>query len=333
MSTSLLCSTCGSTFKEKKIGMCRLYKKVKPKNTNMEICYDCHSTVREQKYGRFQQNFKNWTSGNDNVDKFIQNIQLSASNEYQLLEWIPYDRFCRVEYVAKGGFAKIFKASWKDNRISHWNVSKNIWERHNSRNKVMALKSLNNSQNVTLEFIKEITSYVKLAGFNLSDEFIRCYGINQDPITKDYIMVMKYAEFGNLRNYLDKRYRDKKISRKVLYAKLRYKVRILRDIAVSLKRIHIKGIIHRDLHIGNIVCSKKGIYITDMGLCKPVNYTELDNTENNAYGVLPYVAPEVLRGEHYTQASDIYSFGIIMYKIISELPPYYDVSHDEFLAI
>src|SRR5436853_5979025 len=51
------------------------------------------------------------------------------------------------------------------------------------------------------------------------------------------------------------------------------------------------------------------------------------------YGVLPYVAPEVLKGKEYTQASDIYGFGIIAYEVCTGLPPYHDISHDEFLAI
>ena len=51
------------------------------------------------------------------------------------------------------------------------------------------------------------------------------------------------------------------------------------------------------------------------------------------YGVLPYIAPEILRGQSYTKAADIYSFGIIMYEVISGLPPYHDLSHDEYLAI
>ena len=51
------------------------------------------------------------------------------------------------------------------------------------------------------------------------------------------------------------------------------------------------------------------------------------------YGVLPYVAPEVLRGREYTQASDIYGFGIIAYEVCTGLPPYYDISHEESLAI
>ncbi|RIA80700.1 hypothetical protein C1645_838243 [Glomus cerebriforme] len=55
----------------------------------------------------FQQNFKNWTSGNDGINKFIQHIQLSAKQYYKVLEWIPYDRLHDIKYIAKGGFGKI----------------------------------------------------------------------------------------------------------------------------------------------------------------------------------------------------------------------------------
>src|SRR2546421_2817101 len=51
------------------------------------------------------------------------------------------------------------------------------------------------------------------------------------------------------------------------------------------------------------------------------------------YGVLPYVAPEVLRGKEYTQASDIYGFGVIAYEVCTGLPPYHDMAHEEHLAI
>ena len=49
----------------------------------------------------FQQNFKNWSSGNDDIDKFIQDTQLSATHPRKVLEWIPYDRFYDIEYIAK----------------------------------------------------------------------------------------------------------------------------------------------------------------------------------------------------------------------------------------
>ena len=45
------------------------------------------------------------------------------------------------------------------------------------------------------------------------------------------------------------------------------------------------------------------------------------------------MASEILRGQNYTKASDVYSLGIIMYEVFSRLPPYHDLSHDKSLAI
>ncbi len=55
--------------------------------------------------------------------------------------------------------------------------------------------------------------------------------------------------------------------------------------------------------------------------------------KKSTYGVLPYMTPEILWGQNYDKASDVYSFVIIMYEVISGLPPYHDVSHDKNLAI
>jgi serine/threonine protein kinase len=151
-------------------------------------------------------------------------------------------------------------------------------------------------------------------------------------------MVMYYAERGNLQNSLNKeKKKQHKNQKSYKFSNLdlniriwKHKINVLRYISAGLRKIHGKKLIHRDLHIGNIVCNNDSPRITDLGLCKPANYNGEDNM---MYGVLPYLAPEILRGQDYTKASDIYSFGIIMYVIISELPPYYNVAHDEFLAL
>src|SRR5204863_5662484 len=66
---------------------------------------------------------------------------------------------------------------------------------------------------------------------------------------------------------------------------------------------------------------------------RPADETPSQSRDKKIYGVLPYVAPEVLRGKEYTQASDIYGFGIIAYEMCTGLPPYHDIAHDKFLAI
>ena len=70
-------------------------------------------------------------------------------------------------------------------------------------------------------------------------------------------------------------------------------------------------------------------HITDLGLCKPANEVK---KEDKIFGVMPYVAPEVLSSKPYTQASDIYSFGMIIYETFTGFPPYHNLAHDWWLA-
>jgi hypothetical protein len=79
------CESCIIKNCEEKYGRCVECEQI---YTGENWCQNCNSK-------RFQQNFDNWTSGNDDIDKFIQNTQLSAKNCYQLLEWIPYERFSK----------------------------------------------------------------------------------------------------------------------------------------------------------------------------------------------------------------------------------------------
>ena len=103
----------------------------------------------------FQQNFKNWTSGNDNVDELIQKTQLKAKSQYEVLEWIEHDRFENIEHLAEGGFGTVYKAIWKDGPILEWDSKNNQWKRIKTSYAV-ALKCLHNSQNITPEFLKEV---------------------------------------------------------------------------------------------------------------------------------------------------------------------------------
>ena len=123
----------------------------KQPNTEHYWCQPCNSK-------HFQQNFKNWTSGNSDVDKLIQESQLNAKSYEKVLEWIEYDKFEDIEYITKGGFGKVYKANWKDGFIVYWDNETNQWKRSVDiyGNKSVALKSLNNSKDITLEFLNEV---------------------------------------------------------------------------------------------------------------------------------------------------------------------------------
>ncbi|RIB25331.1 kinase-like domain-containing protein, partial [Gigaspora rosea] len=112
------------------------------------------------------------------------------------------------------------------------------------------------------------------------------------------------------------------------------KLETLIGLTKYLNQIHIAGYVHGDLHSGNILLSQDisgGIisYIADLGLSRKIE----ESDSEGVYGVLPYVAPEVLNKQPYTTASDIYSFGVIMAEISTGKPPYYDIDYDVNLAI
>src|ERR1043166_1293894 len=130
----------------KKYGLCKECRQ--PYINHYEWCRPCNIK-------HFQQNFKNWTSGNNDIDKLIQRSQLKAKDDKIFLEWIEYDRFENVKYLAKGGFGTIYKASWKDGLIDYWNYENQQWGR-SKYTKEVALKCLNNSQDITEEFLREV---------------------------------------------------------------------------------------------------------------------------------------------------------------------------------
>src|SRR5690349_1047410 len=113
---------------------------------------------------------------------------------------------------------------------------------------------------------------------NNTDYIIRCYGITKDPETNNFMMVMEYAKHGSLRQNLNKNFNSMNWWNKFY---------ILYTISDGLKNIHKKRLIHQDFHSGNILQHDIISYITDLGLCKPVD----EKSEKNVYGVLPYVAP------------------------------------------
>ncbi|RIB10275.1 kinase-like domain-containing protein [Gigaspora rosea] len=95
------------------------------------------------------------------------------------------------------------------------------------------------------------------------------------------------------------------------------------DISEDLREIHYAGYIHSDFHSGNVLQDQRiseimQSYIADLGLSKKTD----ENSSDGIYGVIPYVAPEVLLGEKFTPAADVYGFGIIMTEMSTGQRPF-----------
>ena len=103
--------------------------------------------------------------------------------------------------------------------------------------------------------------------------FLKIYGVTQDPETKEYMIVMQYANNDSLLSYL-----DQNINNLTWKDKLRH----LCDIAWDLRIIHDAGLVHCDLHGGNIVMhddeDEIESYICDLGLSQSVNLRQQNST-------------------------------------------------------
>ncbi|RHZ80943.1 hypothetical protein Glove_130g2 [Diversispora epigaea] len=271
----------------------------------------------------FQNDFHNWTSGNDKIDKLIQNAQLNVDYWWEVIEWIPCDKFKDVKQIGSGGFGTIHYARWIDGYIEKWDIENHQWKRYN--NSEVALKKFDNFVNFN-DVLNEMAIHLKThSTFDFTS--IRFYGITQDPETHSYVMVLEYAADGNLREYLKNNFNNINWKKKI-YS--------LYDLSSRLMNIHELDIVHQDFHPGNILSSdfKDSMRISDFGLSKLIEANPNNPEKKNIFGVLPYIAPEVLSSdEEYTKAADVYSFGMIAYEIITGFPPYPDIPHNKDLAM
>ena len=104
---------------------------------------------------RLEENFKNWTSRNKDIDELIQQSQLNAVYRKKCLEWIPFEKFQNVTYITRGGFGKVYSADWPEGCIRNWDIESQEWNRNS--NIQVALKSLNDSSaDINTDFLNEV---------------------------------------------------------------------------------------------------------------------------------------------------------------------------------
>ncbi|GES95302.1 kinase-like domain-containing protein [Rhizophagus clarus] len=127
----------------------------------------------------------------EKIRDLIQDARLNIdyNSESIIFEWIPYNQFSDIKEIGKGGFSTVYSAIWKDGLL--------YYERHEyggewkrKSNTRVALKCLHNSHNSLTEFINEVKAYPNQKLENI----LKLYGISQNPDTKDYVMILEYAE-------------------------------------------------------------------------------------------------------------------------------------------
>jgi serine/threonine protein kinase/Tfp pilus assembly protein PilF len=135
------------------------------------------------------------------------------------------------------------------------------------------------------------------------------YGIEESP--EGLFIAMEYVEGKTLRQIIEK---ETLPLRKVLDIGI--------QICEGLTIAHEKGIVHRDIKSANIMLTPRGqVKIMDFGLAKLKGATRLTETRSTL-GTAAYMSPEQAQGEEVDQRSDIFSFGVVLYELLTGRLPF-----------
>src|SRR3954469_3630821 len=103
-------------------------------------------------------------------------------------------------------------------------------------------------------------------------------------------------------------------------------IAIFKEVAAGLDVLHENGLIHRDLKPGNILIDERGNpFIADFGLAKDHQHDGTVLTRpGQALGSMDYMAPEQIRGEDVTAATDVYALACMLVELLTGKPPFAD---------
>ncbi|XP_013081619.2 serine/threonine-protein kinase PAK 2-like [Biomphalaria glabrata] len=137
--------------------------------------------------------------------------------------------------------------------------------------------------------------------------FINCFVENSS-----LWIAMEYMDGGSLRTVLDATVLNEDQT-----------AAVTRECLNGLAYLHGHNIIHRDIKGDNLVLSMSGaVKLTDFGYC--ARLVEEDETRHTQVGTYSWLAPEILRGQHYGNKVDLWSLGITVLEMLNGKPPYAD---------
>lgn len=212
------------------------------------------------------------------------------------------DKYIVQEEIARGGMGVIYKALDR------------------TLNRVVAIKlvhaHLSSDPSFAERFLREARAMARLHHENI----VTIFSVEQDRGTQ--LLVMEYFPGMNLRNLLRERTR----------LPPREAVTIALQLAHALAYAHSHGIIHRDIKPANILVGPQSkTKLTDFGIAAALDEISITST-GQVIGTPEYMSPEQARGLKLDGRSDLYSFGMVFYEMLTGHTPYRDIPQTSILG-
>ncbi|KAI9609400.1 hypothetical protein H4Q26_007354 [Puccinia striiformis f. sp. tritici PST-130] len=237
-----------------------------------------------------------WHEANtgNGTGRFHLQVAFKPSKNTQL----TIESFELLQVIGKGSFGKVMQVRKKDT------------------GRIYAMKTIRKAHIVSRSEVTHTLAERTVLG-QVNNPFIVPLKFSFQNSEKLYL-VLSCINGGELFHHLQKEGRFSE-ERSRLYAA---------ELLCALEHLHAYDVIYRDLKPENILLDYTGhIALCDFGLCK-LNMSESEKT-NTFCGTPEYLSPELLLGQGYSKSVDWWTLGVLIYEMLSGLPPYYDENVNE----
>lgn len=242
----------------------------------------------------------------DNVDTTrIEPTAAEAEAIDKGLQTIKNDDLEEIRELGSGTYGAVYYGKWRGSDVAIKRIKASCFAgRPSERERLIA------------DFWKEALILSSLHHPNV----VSFYGIVRDGPDGSLATVTEFMVNGSLKQFLQKK--DRTIDR-------RKRLIIAMDAAFGMEYLHRKNIVHFDLKCENLLVNMRDpqrpvCKIGDLGLSKVKQHTLVSG---GVRGTLPWMAPELLSGKSnmVTEKIDVYSFGIVMWELVTGEEPYADM--------
>lgn len=242
-------------------------------------------------------------SDNNNNSK-IESTKAEEEAIEKGLQTIKNEDLEEIRELGSGTYGSVFHGKWRGSDVAIKRIKASCFAgRPSDRERLIA------------DFWREALTLSSLHHPNV----VSFYGVVRDGPDGSLATVTEFMVNGSLKQFLQKK--DRTIDR-------RKRLIIAMDSAFGMEYLHGKNIVHFDLKCENLLVNMRDPHrpvckIGDLGLSKVKQHTLVSG---GVRGTLPWMAPELLSGKtKVTEKIDVYSFGIVMWELLTGDEPYGDM--------